>query len=107
MSHAQLEASEQAVNAPECRLNCALHLTTGRRQFHSCCRQKLPAEEPASQGGRPDVGEDGVIEEDCVLWHHSHARPQRLLSDIPQVLAVDPDAACCGVIKAEEQPQAG
>ena len=61
----------------------------------------------ASRGGKPDVGEDGVIEEDCVLWDHSHACPQRLLSDIPQVLAINPDAACCGVIKAEEQPQAG
>ena len=61
----------------------------------------------SQQGGRPDVGEDGVIEEDCVLGHHSHARPQRLLSDIPQVLAVNPDAACCGVVKAEQQPQAG
>ena len=55
----------------------------------------------------PYIGQDGVVEEDCVLRDDSHASSKGLLGDISQVLPIHADAAGCGVIEAEQQPQAG
>ena len=56
--------------------------------------------------GAPDVSEDGVIEEHCVLRHDRHAGSEGLLGDVPQILTIDPDAPRCGVVETKEEPQA-
>ncbi len=50
----------------------------------------------------PYVGQNCIVEQDCVLGNDSHPCPEGFLGDVPQVLPVHPDAACRGVVEPEE-----
>jgi hypothetical protein len=50
-----------------------------------------------------DVGGDAVGEQEAVLQDQPDRRPQRVLGEVPDVVAADPDLAAAHVVEAGEQ----
>ena len=54
-----------------------------------------------------DVVGDAAAEEDGLLRDHADAAPQAVGRDLPQVVAVDEDAAAVGIVEAREERREG
>ena len=57
-------------------------------------------------GAIPAIGDvvlDRIIEQDCILRHHANGGAQCFLTDVANILTIDPDRALPDIIKPEQE----